>query len=53
MIIKSMDSIKEELAAGQRFLIGRELKRMKSRVHGEGDSVYYLNFYFGSSKILG
>ncbi len=61
MIIKSMDSKKEELeelsallkkqlAPSQRFLIERELKIMRSGVHGEKDSAYYLNFYFGNSE---
>ena len=61
MIIKSMDSkkedldelsslLKEKLTSSQRFLIERELKRMRSGVRGEKDSAYYLNFYFGNSE---
>jgi hypothetical protein len=61
MIIKSMDSkqealdelsslLKEKLRPSQNFFIERELKIMRSGVHGEKDSAYYLNFYFGNSK---
>jgi hypothetical protein len=61
MIIKSMDSkqkdidelsslLKEKLMPNQRFLIERELKRMRSGLRGEKDSAYYLNFYFGNSE---
>lgn len=61
MIIKRMDSKHEEigkleillkgkLTPYQRFLIERELKSMRSGVHGEEDSAYYIDFYFGDSK---
>jgi hypothetical protein len=61
MIIKKMDSKQEEIAelmallkgrltSNQRFLIGRELKTIKSGVSGEKDSAYYMDFYFGNSK---
>lgn len=61
MIIKTMDSMQEEmeelsalldddLTPNQRFLIERELKAMKTGVHGEEDSAYYINFYFGNSE---
>jgi hypothetical protein len=61
MIIKTMDSkqdeilelsslLKEDLTPNQRFHIERELKTMKNGVHGEEDSAYYIDFYFGESK---
>ncbi len=61
MIIKKMDSKQEEIAElkalmkgklfpYQRFLIERELKAVKSGVHGEEDSAYYIDFYFGNSR---
>jgi len=61
MIIKRMDSkqdemealsslLEEPINANQKFLIERELKAMKKGVHGEEDSAYYINFYYGDSK---
>jgi hypothetical protein len=61
MLIKGMDSkqeeleelsslLKEKLTPNQRFLIERELKTRRSGVHGEKNSAYYLDFYFGNSK---
>jgi hypothetical protein len=61
MIIKKMDSKQEEirelerflegkLTSYQRFTLARELKTMRSGVHGEKDSAYYIDFYFGNSR---
>jgi len=61
MIIKRMDSkqkeveelsslLTEDITPNQKFLIDRELKAMKKGVHGEEDSAYYIDFYFGASK---
>lgn len=61
MIIKKIDSKQGEIAeltallegkltSYQRFLIERELKAVRRGFHGEKDSSYYIDFYFGNSK---
>jgi len=61
MIVKRIDSKQKEMAEltmflknefnpYRRFLMERELKAMKSGVHGEKDSAYYIDFYFGNSR---
>lgn len=42
--------LKEKLTPQQQFLIERELRSMRKGAHGEKDSAYYIDFYFGNSK---